>query len=829
MIFRFKRGKVKGEKFLKEVTPIFAIENDVIILKDGRVAVGYQVYGSSFESLQANQYEHFCKTFDRAFCGLPTDYIVQKTDVYANCFFREGREPENFKEKGFFERESINYFSNRPVLKQTSYLFVISNSLNNRKSTTFANTFLWGDKVQSRDFKNIAERIREAVSKGNSFMESLNASGQIKSARLNTAQMKALEYQLLNCEFKDSVNAGVAPYKNMYNDLSAFVIGERKINVTSMEQMGEEIFYSIPNDYGLDAPYMYRLGIYLQFPHVTVCNWWKEDTLIQLKKLDRQRNQQAVFSKVGGQSADIKQEELSNYTAHVRANDLKFISVSIQVITFPTSERAREEQLQCVRDAMRATCNTEPLLETFDNASSFFSCLPGGAAQNIRWVLTTNEMASCFANFTNEFISKNQGDYICDRFRNLVYLDLFDRSLNNQNAICIGPSGSGKSFTMGHFIVQRYERKERQNIIDVGGTYRNIFENLGSNDLTGDVRYFEYNPENPISFNPFLIDKDKEGNYSLSDDKSGVLLTLLSLLIKGKEGKFSQIEWPILQHFIELYYQQLNLTDEGVRPLPNLENFILWLKEYVENHKDNPAVKMRIDRINYADLGFILEPYITGKYRKLLNSPELLNISDYRLVCFDMARIKDDKILYPVISFLLIELILDVIRKYPDDKKHFMMDEAWSMLSESMGEFVEYLYRTIRKCNGSMTIITQGIDELETIIGATIKSKCETKIILNHTTDAEIKKMGIGMGLTTAEMQKVASIRVNKECRELFIKQGAHSNVFVLEVPPQEHAVLTSNPVERNHLNKLKFTYKNLQFAIRQWVEDKNKGVFDGI
>ena len=86
----------------------------------------------------------------------------------------------------------------------------------------------------------------------------------------------------------------------------------------------------------------------------------------------------------------------------------------------------------------------------------------------------------------------------------------------------------------------------------------------------------------------------------------------------------------------------------------------------------------------------------------------------------------------------------------------------------------------------------------------------------------------MGLGLTTEEMKKVASIRVNKECRELFIKQGAHSNVFVLEVPPQEHAVLTSNPVERNHLNKLKSTYKNLQFAITQWVEDKNNGIFDG-
>ncbi len=817
------------DKDLASVIPLLRIENDLLIMKDGRVAIGYKVWGAPFESLSEQDYQGLGKLFDNAFCVLPEDFIIQKIDVYSNAFFPEGKQAEKFKTKEFFERETIKYFAERPVLKQDSYIFIVSNTLNIKKKSAFSNSFLWGSKLQPRDFKNLNQRISLLLNAGVSFVESIQSGGLVRAERMPTRQLENLYCSMLNCEYtlgNGAASNSISTCKAMLNEKNALIVGERKVNVVSMEQMGEEAFYSVKNDYGIDAPYLYRLGIYLQFPHLTVTEWYREDTRLQLQKLDQQRNQQVVFSKIGGQSAELKHQELKDFTAHVRAKDLKFVSVSCKVVVFCLNDRSREMQLQKVRDAFRSTYSTHPLVETFDTALCFFSCLPGASGQNLRWNLTTNELAAAYANFTHEFLSKSQGDYICDRFRNLVYIDLFDRSLNNQNSICVGPSGSGKSFTIGHFILQRYERKERQILIDVGGSYKNILEGLGSGDPLSDVRYFEYSPENPISFNPFLTEKDKLGKYILTEDKTSVILALLSLLIKGKDGFFSPVEWPILQNFIEHYYRSLTERDDGQRTIPCLSGFYAWLKDFAKNNKDQEELKRRLERIRFDDLGFILEPYISGPYKTLFNSTEPLDLSEFRLVCFDMARIKDDKKIYPVVSFLLIELTLDVIRRFPEDKKYFTMDEAWSMLSESMGGFVEYLYRTIRKCNGSMCIVTQGVDELENGIGAIIKNKCETKIILNHSTESEIKKTGLALGLTSGEMQKVSSIRISKDCRELFIKQGNCSNVFVLEVPPAEHALLTSNPVERNHLNKLKSAYGNLPYAIRQWEEDREKGAF---
>ena len=125
-----------------------------------------------------------------------------------------------------------------------------------------------------------------------------------------------------------------------------------------------------------------------------------------------------------------------------------------------------------------------------------------------------------------------------------------------------------------------------------------------------------------------------------------------------------------------------------------------------------------------------------------------------------------------------------------------------------------------------MTIITQGIDEIvNSTVGTAIINNAETKMILNHTDKTQVEKVGKHLGFTTEEMKKIYSIRVNKECREVFLKQGNDSFVFVLEVPTSEHAILTSNPVERNHLLMLKKIYGGkLEFAVRQWEEDKRNG-----
>lgn len=808
----------KREKTLEEVVPVLRIENDLLILKDGRVSAGFEVTGAPFESMSDLQYEAFCKSFEMASLTLPEHYIIQKIDIYSNAYYTNGLENNKTNEVRFFEKENVKHFANRPVLKQRSYLFIISNTVRNVKHNSLSTYYSsGGGQLLSKNFNNLELRIEQVKQNSKAFAESLMSTGFIKLSDMKGEELKDLYYKMLNLEFSGKIEE---PYKSILNNNNSLIIGEKKVNVISLEEQGSDIFYSWPNYYGVDSPYTWPLGLYLQFPHITVANWYIDDTKSVLRSLDNQKRLNSALARFSGQEAVAKLTELENFTMEMRQSQDRFISVSLQVIVYTNGEAAREKNIQLASDAIRSIYGAKPLVETFDNTNLYFSALPGAGGGNLRWVLMKSSEASCYANFSHEFLSKDQGDYVADRFRNLVYINLFNRDLNNQNCIVIGPSGSGKSFSVGFFVVQRFERKERQIIIDVGGSYKNLIQIVGG-------EYYEYDPENPISFNPFLCLRDENGNFVPNDDKISFIISLIGMLWKEKGIKINNVEWAILQDLIPRFYKYFNTNQSD--KVPNLSQFVEWLKLFEEEIKKEENLKKKFERFDLTELQICLEPFVKGKYQKLLNSNEVLDISDHRLVCFDMARVKDDERLYPIVAMLLTELALDTIRKFPDEIKYFTMDEAWSMLSEAMGQFVEYMYRTLRKNNGSMTIITQGIDEIvNSKVGTAIINNAESKMILNHTDKTQVEKLGVNLGFTLEEMNKIRSIRVNKECREVFLKQGNNSFVFVMEVPVSEHAILTSNPVERNHLNMLKKLYNNnIEFAVKQWEEDKRKGILD--
>ncbi|MHB8260120.1 MAG: VirB4 family type IV secretion system protein [Bacteroidia bacterium] len=825
-LFGSKETKNKSQSIIDTV-PVLRIEDGLIILKDGRAAMGFEFIGSPFETMIAEDYQTFGKTFEAATLTLPENYIIQKIDRYANAYYPKGRDEDGFGKKEFFEKETIIHFSTRPVLRQISYVFVISNNNLNKKNNSLTTSVSRGSRILSSDLNGLEKRIELLEINGKSFMETLISTNYVKAIRLNDVDLRNLYYQFLNLEFSHEVRE---PYKEILNLYNAISVGEKRLNIISLEEQGTEIYYSVPNDYGIDSCFTWRLGINLQFPHITITSFYIEDSKSVIKSLENKKMITANTGLLGGEEAKQKADQLRIYIEESTRALVKFISTSLQVLVYTLSDAAREKNVQATADALRATYGLKPLVETFEGINLFFSCMPGASGYLNRWVLTESAHAACYINPMAEFFSRKDGDYIADRFRNLVYIDLFNPDLDNKNAIIVGPSGSGKSYTVGHFKLQRYERKERQIVLDVGGTYRNIFQALGSDDPKSDVRYYEYSPEKPIKFNPFycLYNEEKQ-EYDITEDKISFIITLLALLNKPKGDTWNNQEWSILQKLLPQYYLELAKTSKEKGSgfiVPNLIGFSDWLAEYTKRNKGNETFVKMIERFDIYGFQLTLEPFVSGKYKGLLNSTDTLDISDYRLVCFDMARVKDDERLYPIVSLLLMELTMDVLRKFPNDKKYFIMDEAWSMLTEGMGAFVEYLFRTIRKNNGSAGIITQGIDELNTKIGNSIKQQCETQIILNHKNDEAIEKVGAFFGFTQSEIKLVRSIRVNRECREVFFKQGRSSFVAVLEVPPVEHAILTSNPVERNHLNKLKMFYENnIQYAINQFVEDKENGI----
>ncbi|GAB2798442.1 hypothetical protein GCM10027275_50050 [Rhabdobacter roseus] len=562
------------------------------------------------------------------------------------------------------------------------------------------------------------------------------------------------------------------------------------------------------------------MALDLQIPHLLVTSFLIEDTEKMISSLEFEQKINRNLDFLMTHENKIKMLELEDYIDGLRTDNKSLMSLNLSLVVWSTDNKQRERMVQQGIAAFRAMGGADVFVETMDTTNLFFALAPGNGYQNYRWLLMSGDNAACYLNCATNYRTANQGELLADRYGNPVLVNLFNTDLNNQNSVVVGPTGSGKSFTMGYFMLQRYEAGHRQIIIDVGGTYLSLMTALGG-------RYYQYDPQKPIKFNPFGIQLDADGNYIPDGDKINFLSTLLAIIWKGYKRPVRQAERSVLVRLIPIYYEWYNAQPEPPTTVPSLIGFYDFLYQYLKDNGNSEELIRWNKAFDFAEFFTCLEPFVVGHYRDVLDASENEDISAYPLVCFDMARIKDNELLKSVVTMLITELSLDVIRRFPKDVKYLYMDEAWSMLSEGMGDFVEMMYRTIRKNNGSMCIITQGVKEIEdSTVGPVIVANADTKIILNHQDAKQLDRVSAVLGFTRHEVEKMRSIRVTKTWREIFIRQGEHGKVYRLEAAPSIYPLLTSKPAEREHLRDLTKTYQgNIVYAVRQYNEDKAEGI----
>jgi len=803
------------------VFPVFSIEQapdglPVAVLKDGRVAIGYRFEGVETEGVTSGEYDALGAAFYRATRTLPVGTVIQRFDAYYN---ERHKMPKRMQQRADapFTQQQHQHMQERPVLHHAAYLFI---SFGNEKQprTNAANT-IWtrlGLPILKDPFAGIDGLVERAERAANEFTQSI-ALGRLRLTRLDAEELEQLYFQYFNLEFgrqPTALNRSVQP------DATFVAIGEKKANVLTMIGQPSVIYNTQPGRTGVEAPFVCNLALDLQVPHILVTSFLIEDTEKVIGSLEFEQKVNRNLDFLMTHENKIKMIELEEYIDGLRTDNKSLISVNLSLIVWNTDSKVREGLIQRGIAAFRSMGGADVFVETMDTTNLFFALAPGNGYQNYRWLLMSGDNAACYLNCATNYRTANHGELLSDRYGNPVLVNLFDTDLNNQNSVVVGPTGSGKSFTMGYFMLQRYEAGRRQIIIDVGGTYLSLMTALGG-------RYYQYDPQKPIKFNPFGIPVDGAGQYVPDGDKINFLSTLLAIIWKGYKRPVRQAERSVLVRLIPMYYEWYNARQEPPTPVPSLVGFYDFLYQYLKDNEGTEDLVRWHKAFDFAEFFTCLEPFVVGHYRDVLDAGENEDISAYRLVCFDMARIKDNELLKSVVTMLITELSLDTIRRYPKDVKYLYMDEAWSMLSEGMGDFVEMMYRTIRKNNGSMCIITQGVKEIEdSAVGPVIVANADTKIILNHQDTKQLDRVSAVLGFTKHELDKMRSIRVSKNWREIFIRQGEYGKVYRLEAAPNIYPLLTSKPAEREHLRDLTQTYRgNIVYAVRQFNEDKAQGV----
>ena len=171
----------------------------------------------------------------------------------------------------------------------------------------------------------------------------------------------------------------------------------------------------------------------------------------------------------------------------------------------------------------------------------------------------------------------------------------------------------------------------------------------------------------------------------------------------------------------------------------------------------------------------------------MMNSDRQLDLLGKRFIVFELDNIRDNKVLLPIVTIIIMETFISKMRKLKGIRKMILIEECWKALaSANMSNYIRYLFKTVRKFFGEAVVVTQEVEDIN-------NSDC--KILLDQRKYVnkfdEIQSL---LGLTDKERAQILSINManspSRKYKEVWIGLGGtQSAVYATEVSPEEYYV----------------------------------------
>ena len=317
----------------------------------------------------------------------------------------------------------------------------------------------------------------------------------------------------------------------------------------------------------------------------------------------------------------------------------------------------------------------KPRHNTIDVPTLFFASLPGaeGDFPSEERFLTFPEHALCFFSGETSYMNSPSpfGFKLVDPLTGKpVHVDISDYPMkkgiiSNRNKFVLGPSGSGKSFFMNYIIRQYYDQQAHIVLVDMGNSYQGIANLIQAQTKGKDGVYFTYKEDAPISFNPFYTD---DGFYS--EDKKETLKTIiLQLWKRGKEADVS--EDTTISSALAKYIECV----KSGKYIPSFNTFYEFMRD---DYGKNEVKSVREKEFDLENFLYVLLPYYKGgQYDYLLNSNMELDLLHKRFIVFEIDAVKENKVLFPIVTLVIMEAYLNKVRRLDGIRKVLLLEEAW--------------------------------------------------------------------------------------------------------------------------------------------------------
>ncbi len=813
---------------LESKLPLLALENNCILSKDADITACFAVRLPELFTVASAEYEAIHAAWHKAVKTLPDFTVVHKQDWY----IKENYDPDLAKEdQSFLAKSYQRHFNERPFLNHYCCLFLTKTSKERMRMQSNFSSLCKGSLLpkEIRD-KEAIRRFMEAVAQ---FERIINDSGLIRLDRLSEEDIVGTdEKQGLLEQYLTLSREAATPMQDIVLGAEEVRIGNKRLCLHTLSDTDDlpgsvsaaaryEKLSTDRSDCRLSfaAPVGLLLGcnhIYNQYLFLDN----SEESLQKFEKSARNMHSLARYSRAN----QINKEWIEKYLNEAHSFGLSSIRAHFNIMAW-SDDPGELKQLKNDCGSALALMECKPRHNTTDAATLYWAGMPGNAADfpSEESFYTFIEPALCF--FTEETNYRNSpspfGIKMADRLTGRpIHLDISDLPMKrgiitNRNKFILGPSGSGKSFFTNHMVRQYYEQGAHVLLVDTGNSYQGLCELIKGKTKGEDGVYFTYTEDNPIAFNPFYTD---DGVFDIEKRES--VKTLILTLWKRDDEPPTRSEEVALSNAVMGYIERIRKDHLH----PSFNGFYEYVQgDYRRVLEEKQVREKDFDLANFLN---VLEPYYKGgEYDYLLNSDKQLDLLSKRFIVFEIDAIKDHKILFPIVTIIIMEVFINKMRRLKGIRKLILIEEAWKAIAkEGMAEYIKYLFKTVRKFFGEAIVVTQEVDDIiqSPIVKESIINNSDCKILLDQRKYMnkfdDIQAM---LGLTDKEKAQVLSINMNNDASRLYKEVwiglgGTESAVYATEVSLEEYLAYTTEESEKVEVMRLASELDgNVELAIK--------------
>lgn len=792
-------------------------------------------------------YYEFTQLFTAIAQTLGEGYALHKQDIFVKKSF----EGMNGEEREFLSSSYFRYFNGRPYTDSECYLTITQES---KKSSLFSY-----DSKKWRDFLVKIRKVHDQLR---------DAGVQIKFLDKQEVSDYADRYFAMN--FRDKV----VSMTNFKVDDECISMGDKRCKVYSLVDVDSVSLPSVIRPYmnvevNNSSMPMDLVSAVSSIPNAEAVVYnqmiFIPNQKRELALLDKKKNRHASMPNPGNQMAveDIKRVQ------EVVARESKQLVYTHYNLVVAISAKTDIHKCTNHLENSFSRMGIHISKRAYNQLELFVNSFPGncyGMNPEYDRFLTLGDAATCLM-YKERILHSEKTPlkiYYTDRQGVPVAIDITgkegaEKLTDNSNFFCLGPSGSGKSFHMNSVVRQLHEQGTDVVMVDTGNSYEGLCEYVGG-------KYISYTEERPITMNPFRINRQE-----LNVEKTGFLKNLVLLIWKGSQGTVTKTEDRLIEQVITEYYDTYFNKFNGFTP-PQREDLrkslLIDERNKGGNRSENEAeLNARIEKvideierrrkelkveslsfntfyefsvqripdicnensilgIDFSTYRYMMKDfYRGGNHEKTLNENMDSSLFDETFIVFEIDSIKDDPLLFPLVTLIIMDVFLQKMR-IKKNRKVLVIEEAWKAIaSPLMAEYIKFMYKTARKFWASVGVVTQEIQDIigSEIVKEAIINNSDVVMLLDQSKFRErfdtIKAI---LGLTDVDCKKIFTINrlENKEgrsfFREVFIRRGTTSGVYGVEEPHECYMTYTT---ERAEKEALKLYKTELQCSHKEAIE----------